>query len=92
MQQATLAYAVQGCDILFAATLPLAIVCCAVLSCTEGQSRLFDVIRSAAETLEADRAGVWASFGQPYACLGQPQKVRDGQHITLIVNSGLQCQ
>lgn len=43
---------------------------------TEGQTRLFDVIRSAAEAREANPAGVWASFGQPYACLGQPQQVR----------------
>lgn len=42
----------------------------------EGQTRLFDVIRSAAEAREADRAGVWASFGQPYACLGEPKQVR----------------
>jgi hypothetical protein len=49
---------------------------CLFLPTAEGQNRLFGIISAAAETREAERAGVWSSFGQPYACLGVPQQVR----------------
>lgn len=54
----------------------------------EGQTRLFEVIRTAAEVRETDRAGVWASFGQPYACLGQPQQVRC---VRFVCHSSMCC-
>lgn len=57
------------------------LIMCACMLCrlpAEGQARLFDVIRSAAEALEADRAGVWARFGQPYASLGEMVQVGGG--------------
>eukprot|EP00879_Flechtneria_rotunda_P023651 GHRR01025026.1.p2 GENE.GHRR01025026.1~~GHRR01025026.1.p2 ORF type:complete len:137 (+),score=51.60 GHRR01025026.1:295-705(+) len=36
----------------------------------EGLARLTDLIKSTAEEKEAQPAGVFASFGKPYACLG----------------------
>ncbi|WIA28068.1 hypothetical protein OEZ86_010653 [Tetradesmus obliquus] len=42
---------------------------------TEGQARLIDFIKSAAAEREAAPAGVWASFGKPYACLGELQQL-----------------
>jgi hypothetical protein len=48
----------------------------------EGQARLIDFIKSAAAEREAAPAGVWASFGKPYACLGELQQV-SRQHVNL---------
>jgi drug/metabolite transporter superfamily protein YnfA len=60
---------------------------CLLLHTAEGQNRLFSIITAAAETREAGRAGVWASFGQPYVCLGLPQQVCIDQIAPLSVLS-----
>eukprot|EP00955_Chlamydomonas_euryale_P066849 359660-Chlamydomonas_euryale.AAC.17 len=40
----------------------------------EGQSRMFDLIKSRATKDEKPLQGVWASFGKPYVCLGAPEE------------------
>lgn len=40
---------------------------------TEGNSRLVSLIENQAIKDEKPMAGVWASFGKPYLCLGEPQ-------------------
>ncbi len=41
----------------------------------EGQTRLFEVIHQAATEGFKEPMGVWASFGKPYACFGEPMEV-----------------
>ncbi len=41
----------------------------------EGQARMFDLIRNTAVRDEKPLRGVWASFGKPYICLGEPGDV-----------------
>ncbi|KAG2431637.1 hypothetical protein HYH02_013214 [Chlamydomonas schloesseri] len=42
----------------------------------EGQSRMFDLIKNTAAKEEKKKEGVWASFGQPYVPLGDPQELQ----------------
>lgn len=44
----------------------------------EGKARMFDVIRQTAVKEDKAPVGVWASFGKPYMCLGEPKEVRGG--------------
>lgn len=44
----------------------------------EGQSRMFDLIKSRALKEDKPLHGVWASFGKPYVCLGAPQEPKSG--------------
>ncbi len=41
----------------------------------EGNTRLFQLIKSTAEKEEKQLQGVWASFGKPYISLGPPEDV-----------------
>jgi hypothetical protein len=41
----------------------------------EGRGRLAALIHSAAMAREKEPAGVWASFGSSYVCLGRPEEV-----------------
>mmetsp|Transcript_14541 Transcript_14541/g.31649 ORF Transcript_14541/g.31649 Transcript_14541/m.31649 type:complete len:677 (+) Transcript_14541:102-2132(+) len=41
----------------------------------EGQSRMFELIKQIAVKEEKPLKGVWASFGKPYVCLGDPEEL-----------------
>lgn len=51
----------------------------------EGQSRMFDLIKTTAVKEEKPLKGVWASFGKPYICLGDPENVGAGMRASLHV-------
>jgi hypothetical protein len=60
----------------------------------EGNSRMFQLIKSTAEREEKPLQGVWASFGKPYISQGPPDEVNHSACIAahtpliLIVNEG----
>lgn len=41
----------------------------------EGQQRMFELIKESAVKEEKPLKGVWATFGKPYICLGDPNEV-----------------
>jgi hypothetical protein len=52
----------------------------------EGQARMFDLIRQTAVKDEKPLRGVWASFGKPYICLGEPADVSMENSYGVLIN------
>jgi hypothetical protein len=52
----------------------------------EGQQRLLLVIEKASTDYEKNPRGVWASFGKPYRCLGNPEQVGRCTHVAPLLS------